>query len=118
GWGQALWALDRHAQLTGDPLYAAAQLSRVTKAIGWLAAATAADPLGLLPVGNPQDNELAVGHITGDDLWAAAGLRSAVALARLAGRPDLATTWQALDAHFEATLDAALSAAVARAGHI
>ncbi len=118
GWGQALWALDRHAQLTGDPLYAAAQLGRVAKAIGWLAAATAADPLGLLPVGDPQDNELAVGHLAGDDLWAAAGLRSAVALARLAGRPDLATAWHALDEHFEATLDAALSAAVARTGHI
>ncbi len=118
GSGQALWALDRHAQLTRDPVYAAAQLDRIGRAIGWIEAATAADPLGLLPVGNPQDNELAVGHITGDDLWAAAGLRSAVALARLAGRPDLAAAWQTTDERFEGTLDGALDAAVARVGHI
>lgn len=118
GWGQALWALTRHAQLTGDPVYAANQLGRIAKAIDWFEAATAADPLGLMPVGDPQDNELAVGHITGDDLWTAAGLRSAVALARLAERPNLAATWQALDERFEGTLDRTLSAAVARAGHI
>jgi hypothetical protein len=118
GFGQALWALDQHAQLTGSRAYAAAQLGRMQAAIEWLSTATAADPLGLLPVGDPQDDELAVGHITGDDLWAAAGLRSAIADARLAGREDLATEWQAVDARFEASLDAAIASAVARAGHI
>lgn len=118
GFGEALWALDRHAELIHDSSYAAAQLTRVKAAVAWLAAATAADPLGLLPVGEPHDNELATGHITGDDLWAAAGLRSAVDLARLAGRPDLAATWQTLDERFEATLQPALAAAAARTGHI
>jgi hypothetical protein len=118
GLGQALWALDQHAQLTQDPAYAAAQLERVSAAIAWLSAASAADPLGLLPPGDPQDDELASGHISGDDLWAAAGLRSAIALAQLAGRDDLAVAWQALDTRFERSLDAAIAAAVARAGHI
>ncbi|HMD51949.1 MAG TPA: hypothetical protein VKG62_04485, partial [Solirubrobacteraceae bacterium] len=74
--------------------------------------------LGLLPPADPGDDELAHGHIAGDDLWAAAGLRSAIAAAALAGRTDLAGTWSAIDARFEASLRRALAAAVARAGHI
>jgi hypothetical protein len=85
-WGEALWALAQHAELAQEPAYAAAQLGRIGAAIGWLSAASAADPLGLLPASNPDDNELAYGHITGDDLWAAAGLRSAIAAATLAGQ--------------------------------
>ena len=118
GLGQALWALDQHAQLTQDPAYASAQLARIGAAIDWLASATAIDPLGLLPAGNPHDDELAYGHITGDDLWAAAGLKSAIATAALAGRDDLVAAWQAVEDRFAASLDRALAAAVARSGHI
>jgi hypothetical protein len=118
GLGEALWALDQHAQLTQSPAYAAAQLARIGAAIEWLVSVTATDPLGLLPAGNPEDNELAYGHITGDDLWAAAGLRSAIADAKLAGREDLAAAWQAVDARFEASLERAIGAAFARTGHI
>ncbi|HWJ51722.1 MAG TPA: hypothetical protein VNR42_11910, partial [Solirubrobacteraceae bacterium] len=118
GFGQALWVLAQHAQLTQSPAFAAAQLGRMQSAIDWLSAVGATDPLGLLPAGTPGDDELASGHITGDDLWAAAGLRSAIADATLAGRADLAAAWQAVDGRFEASLDAAIAAAVARAGHI
>jgi hypothetical protein len=118
GLGQALWATSEHAQLTGSSLYAAEQLPRISAAVDWLSAATSLDPLGLLPPGNPGDDELAQGHITGDDLWAAAGLRSAVADARLAGRADLAASWLETDTRFEASLRRALSAAVSHAGHI
>jgi hypothetical protein len=118
GLGQALWALDEHAQLTQDPAYAAAQLPRIEAAVGWLSTVTASDSLGLLPPGNPKDDELAYGHITGDNLWAAAGLRSAIADAKLAGRADLAAAWQTVDDRFEASLDRAIAAALARAGHI
>jgi hypothetical protein len=137
-WGQALWALAQHTELAGEPGYAAAQLGRMGAAIGWLSRLTAADPLGLLPANNPHDNELAYGHITGDDLWAAAGLRSAIAAATLAGRAGDAsaapagqsavatpaeasadtTAWIAVDRRFEAALDRAIEAAVAREGHI
>ncbi len=128
-WGEALWALAQHAALAGEPGYAAAQLPRFAAAIGWLSAVSANDPLGLLPASNPDDNELAYGHITGDDLWAAAGLRSAIAAAMLAGQSaggastaaqasaDLAA-WRAVDERFEAALDRAIAAAVAREGHI
>lgn len=118
GLGQALWALAEHAQLTRDPSYAAAQLGRMQKAIDWLWQATLNDPLGLLPASDPGDDELAYGHITGDDVWTAAGLRSAVADAALAGRADLAAGWRAVDERFEASLRRAASAAVARAGHL
>jgi hypothetical protein len=118
GLGQALWILSRHAQLTGDPAFAVAQLQRLETAIGWLSAASALDPLGLLPASNPGDDEFAFGHITGADLWAAAGLRSAVSDARLAGRPDLVAKWGAIDSRFETSLDSAIRTAVARAGHI
>ena len=118
GLGQALWALSEHAQLTGSASYAAAQLGRMQAAIDWLSSATEGDPLGLLPAGNPNDDELAFGHTTGDDLWAAAGLRSAVEDARLAGREDLAAAWQGIDERFEASLDRAIATAYARAGHI
>ncbi len=116
--GQALWAISEHAELTQDPAYAASQLPRIQAAIGWLSAVSESDPLGLLPAASPNDNELASGHITGDDLWAAVGLRAAVADAELAGRVDLATQWQALDERFEASLDDAIATAVAREGHI
>jgi hypothetical protein len=118
GLGQALWALDQHAQLSHDPAFAAAQLGRIEAAVDWLSQAIAGDPLGLLPASNPGDDELVYGHITGDDLWAAAGLRSAVADATLAGAPDLAAAWQQLDDRFESSLDRAIAAAVARTGHI
>ncbi len=97
GLGQALWALNQHAQLTRDPAYAQTQLPRMGATVQWLSLTTATDPLGLLPAGNPGDDELAFGHIAGDDLWAAAGLRSAIATAKLAGRDDLAAEWQAVD---------------------
>lgn len=118
GLGETLWGLDRHAQLTRDPAYAQAQLARMSAQIQWLSLTTATDPLGLLPAGNPGDDELAFGHIAGDDLWAVGGLRSAVADAKLAGREDLAAEWQALDTRFESSLHQAISAAVAREGHI
>ncbi|MGN6372141.1 MAG: hypothetical protein ACTHM1_04005 [Solirubrobacteraceae bacterium] len=118
GWGQALWTLAEHAQLTGSPGYATAQLGRMQAAIVWLSQTTALEPLGLLPAGDPGDDELAFGHITGDDLWAAAGLRSAISDATLAGRADLAAAWQAVDNRFEAALARAIAAALARAGHI
>ncbi|HEY7892453.1 MAG TPA: hypothetical protein VIC05_09620 [Solirubrobacteraceae bacterium] len=118
GWGQALWALDQHARLTQDPAYAAAQLTRIGAAVSWLAASTALDPMGLLPASNPRDDELSFGHVTGDDLWAAAGLRSAVNDALLAGRADLASSWQAVQSNFEGSLRSAVAPALAQRGHV
>ena len=48
---------------------------------------------GLLPAGNPGDNEYVAGRLAGDDFWAVAGMDAAVSLAQVAGRADLATAW-------------------------
>jgi hypothetical protein len=118
GLGQALWVLAEHARLTGNDDYCVAQLRRMDDAVDWLERTSAADPLGLLPSGDPRDNELAAGHITGDNLWAAAGLRSAIACAREAGHAKQASQWEVVRARFEAALRAALALAVTRDGHI
>ena len=118
GLGQALWTFGEHARLTGRRSDCTSHLTQMDKAVRWLERETANDPLGLLPPGDPRDNELAAGHVTGDNVWAAAGLRSAIACARVAGRPTLAKRWQDVSTRFESALRNALSAAVARDGHI
>jgi hypothetical protein len=106
GIGQALWALGRHAELTGDAGFARTELAAVGRAVDWISTQTAGDP-GLLPTGDPGDDEYLAGRLAGDDFWAVAGMDEAVSLAAVAGRPDLAGAWRAL-----AT---ALRAGVARA---
>lgn len=119
GVGQALWEMDEHALLADDDAYAGSVLDSVGAAVGWIAAQSAADPDGLLPPSSTNDDEqMTNARITGDELWAAVGLRSAVSIARLAGRPDLVAAWQAIDTRFEASLDAALAADEAANGHI
>ncbi|HEU0318941.1 MAG TPA: hypothetical protein VFR49_16525, partial [Solirubrobacteraceae bacterium] len=44
GIGQALWALGRHAELTGDAGFARTELAAVGRAVGWIATRTAGDP--------------------------------------------------------------------------
>jgi hypothetical protein len=87
GHGQALWALGEHVRLTGDEAFARAWAPRVAAAVRWLDAASAADPLGLVPPSDPRDNELVVGHLTGDSAWAIAGLGPAAELLRRGGDP-------------------------------
>ncbi|HEY7630551.1 MAG TPA: hypothetical protein VH817_07620 [Thermoleophilaceae bacterium] len=93
GLGEALWAIGQHALRTHDRSFAADMLGPVRRAMDWFEHERATEPLGLMPVGDPKDNELTTGHITGDDFWAAYGVQSAIALASLAGRDDLAQGW-------------------------
>jgi hypothetical protein len=119
GIGQALWEMAEHALLAGDPAYASAVLDRVGAAVSWIAEQSAADPDGLLPPSSTNDDEqMTNARITGDEIWAAVGLRSAISLARLAGRLDLVHAWRAVDRRFEASLDAALAADETANGHI
>jgi hypothetical protein len=119
GVGQALWELAEHALLTASPAYASQQLPNVAAAVDWIGQASASDSLGILPPSTIADDEFLAGaHITGDNVWAAAGLRSAVALDRLAGSPALAAAAQAIDDRFEHALDGALHQTFARVGHI
>jgi hypothetical protein len=119
GVGQALWELDEHALLANSPAFASQQLPHVTAAVDWIDRASASDSLGILPPSTVADDEFLAGaHITGDDVWAAVGLRSAVALARLAGQPTVAARTQAIDNRFEGGLHHALRRTFARTGHI
>jgi hypothetical protein len=108
GLGQALWGLGEHVRLSGDAAFAVAQLPAVERAVHWLRAARAKDPLKLVPPSDPRDNELVAGHLAGDDFWAVAGLDAAADLAAAAGRPDLATAWRADRDDLQATVIALL----------
>jgi len=116
GIGQALWAIGRHAELTGDAGFARDEVPSVAAAVRWIAARVGLDPLGLMPVSSPGDNEYTTGHLAGDDFWAVAGLDAAVRLARLAGQPQLAASWVDLDTRLRASVTRATRAAAARAG--
>ena len=116
GFGEALWAIGQHALRARDRAFAADMLPAVRRALGWFEQERAGESLGLMPTATPGDNELATGHITGDDFWAAAGVQSAVVLARLADRDDLARQWQADLDSFVADLRAQLARAEALTG--
>jgi len=117
GTGQALWVMAEHARLTGEAL-TPQETAEMDKAVSWISSVASSDPLGLIPTGNPGDDELVTGHITGDDLWTAAGLKAAINYATACGANTLATRWQGVASTFDASLHTALAAAVARAGYI
>jgi hypothetical protein len=116
GAGEALWAIGQHAAWPGQAAFARRMLGPVTRGVQWLAQACASDPDGLVPASDPDDNELASGHITGDDFMAADGLAAAVTLARVAGRPDLAAAWHTQLGRFLASLHTALAHAESLTG--
>ncbi len=88
GWGQTLWAYGQHYRLTHDRAFAEQVLPAVRRAVDWLRAARAVDPLHLVPATTPGDNEEITGHVTGHDFWALAGLHGAIDLAEGVGRHD------------------------------
>ena len=86
GWGQTLWAYGQHYRLTHDRAFAERVFPAVVKAVAWLQRARAGDPLHVMPVTRPGDNEDIEGHVTGHNFWALAGLKNAIALAEGLGR--------------------------------
>jgi hypothetical protein len=116
GMGEALWAIGRHAELTGDTEFAREQIPGMAQSVRWLAQQIASDPLGLMPISSPGDNEQTTGHLAGDDFWAVAGMDAAVRLAQIAGSPPEAAGWPALDAKLRANVARATRAAAAHNG--
>ena len=116
GFGQALWAMGEHVRRTGDTGYARDLLPAVGRAMAWLDRTRRADSLGLLPAGNPRDNELVTGHMAGDNFWGVAGARAAADIARAAGDDGLAERWAAEAASYAAALDSAVRSAAGRTG--
>ncbi len=90
GWGQALWAFGQHYLITGDSAFAKRFFPAVERAVRWLHQARQKDPLRIMPVTTPGDNELITGHVTGHNFWALAGLKMAIAMAEGLGYKDKA----------------------------
>lgn len=89
GTGFALWAFDQASSLPPDPALAKELLPAAVRAREWIdtqrsqARARGLEPAGLLPPGDPQDNELVQAPLVGNDAWTIAGCE---ALARMAAR--------------------------------
>ncbi|MGC8539626.1 MAG: hypothetical protein ACP5QA_03235 [Phycisphaerae bacterium] len=103
GWGEAIWAIGQHYQLTGDLAFARKIFPNVHRAVAWLETARKHDPLHVLPGGNPHDDEFPNkwAHITGDNFYALDGLHEAIILAEALGHQRTAAAWrtQYLDYH-------------------
>ncbi len=84
-WGQSLWAIGGHFEMTGDLDYAAWVYPVVGPHLDALEQATATDPLGLWPAAGPYDNEALTGHYVGHSFWVLLGLDEAARLARAVG---------------------------------
>ena len=97
GWGEALWAIGQHYQLTGDLNFARTAFPHVRRAVAWLERARRHDPLHLIPGGKPFDDEFPNGtwaHITGDNFYALDGLHEAILLAEALGHTATAAAWR------------------------
>lgn len=118
GFGQTLWAFGRHMALSHDTTFVRDAYPAVQRAMAWFIAGRASDPLNLIPGGDPRDNELIAGHLTGDNFWADAGVAEAVEIARRLGQDADAARWAAELADFRRVLRARVRAAVARTGYV
>ncbi len=114
GMGEALWAIGRHAELTGDTAFARDQIPGMAQSLWWVTQQIASDPLGLMPTSNPGDNEDTSGHLAGDDFWLVAGMDAVLRLAALAGSPPATAGWPALDQQVRANVARAARSAAAR----
>ena len=118
GIGQGLWALAQVASLFADSALARRALPVVTRALGWLEVERLLTRQlgmryeGLLPYGDPRDNELARAQLVGNDAWGIAGCRAAATLARLARHDSLARAADAAAADYQV----AFARALARSG--
>lgn len=104
GWGQTLWAFGQHYRMTRDQAFAEKIYPAVQKAFAWLQQARHGDPLRVMPVTTPGDNENISGHVTGHNFWALAGLKNAIALAEGLGRKEEAKSFQREYDDFRSTL--------------
>lgn len=87
GWGQTLWAFGQHYRLTHDKSFGEKALKAIMRAADWLEVQMKGDPLGIMPVTTPGDNEaIKGGHITGHNFWALAGLKNAYIMAEEMGK--------------------------------
>jgi hypothetical protein len=108
GWGEALWAYGQHYRITRDGAFAEQVLPRIDRAVDWLIAARARDPLHLMPASDVQDNEMIPGHLTGYNFLALSGLRVCIEMAEQTGHRELAAKWRAQYARYRSRFLAVL----------
>jgi len=116
GFGQTLWAFGDHMALTGDTSLVQRAYPAIQRAMRWFEDARSADPLHLLPVATPGDNEVTTGHLPGNDFWAYAGVEQAVRIARRLGRGGDASRWNGDLADYRRTLQDQVRASSAKLG--
>ena len=114
GSGEAMWAFAQAATLPPAPEWAARVLPVARRAMEWielerlLTRQLAMPYAGLLPYGEPRDNELTRAQLVGNDAWGIAGCRALVTLARLAGNDSLARAADAVATDYRGAFRAAL----------
>jgi hypothetical protein len=118
GWGEALWTYGEHYRRSHDLAFANAVYPAVARAVDWLVAARAKDPLHIMPASDVKDNEYVAGHLTGYNFLALDGLQSAIELAKATGHDDAAIRFQQEYDDYRSTFFALLDRAVARDGGV
>ena len=116
GWGQSLWAIGQHYLITRDNEFARKFLPPVEKAMNWLSKVRKEDPLHIMPVTTPGDNELITGHVTGHNLWALAGIDQVRAMAQSLGETEKAQEFHLEYDDYHKHLLEALKAVVEKSG--
>lgn len=116
GYGQTLWAFGSHWRLTGDDAWARGVYPDLARHARGVFAEVAKDPLGLVPVAPPYDNEAINGHYTGHSFWLLTGMRDLIAMAEALGEKDDATQFRQWHDEYRARFLKQLAAAEARTG--
>jgi hypothetical protein len=114
GTGQALWALGQACLRPGPDPEVARYADAALAAWRWCESQRASGLIlglpfgGLMPFGDPRDNELARAQLVGTDAWSLAGYRATARLLQAAGRAveseEVARARAAYEAVFESTL--------------
>lgn len=118
GWGQTLWAMGQHYRLTRDRVFGEKCLDAIMKAAVWMNKRMDEDPLGIMPVTTPGDNEnIEDAHLTGHNIWALAGLKNAVLLAEGLGKQEETETLKSLYKRLKLNFHTVLRKTLKRTGN-
>jgi len=115
--GNTMWMWGRHYLLTRDDAFLHEIYPSVLRAMEWERSVTRQDPLHLMPVFSVADDAaLKDAHQTGQDLWALAGIRNVVAMAKAMGRSEDVARFEAEYQRLREAFDKALAIQTAKTG--
>ncbi|MFA7369517.1 MAG: discoidin domain-containing protein, partial [Kiritimatiellales bacterium] len=116
GYGQILWAFGAHWRLTGDDAWARKVYPGLVRHLRGVFAHIATDPLGLVPIAPPYDNESITGHYTGHSFWMLLGISDMIAMAETLGEKADAQEFRQWRGDYRARFMKELDAATAKTG--